>query len=95
MANTLPISMLINVDLDYQPTFIRDGNFGRLCIIGNSTNTRGTQIGVYYNLAGVADHYAESTNEYKIATKLFAQIPRPKQVMIATVDELVFPIAEG
>lgn len=93
MATTLPIKMLINVDVNYKPVFIRDGTFNRLCIIGKSENTRGTPAGVYTNIAGVAEDYEASTNEYKIATKLFSQIPRPRQVMIATVSELVFPPA--
>lgn len=91
---TLPISMLVNVGVDYTPNILRRDLFNRLCIVGSSENTRGTDIGVYYNMAGVEADYEASTNEHKIATRLFNQIPRPTSLMIATVEGIVFPPAE-
>lgn len=91
---TLPIKMLINVGIDYTPNILRRDLFNRLCIVGSGTNTRGTPYGVYSNLKGVEQHYAADTNEYKIASRLFNQIPRPTSVMIATVEGIVYPAAE-
>lgn len=92
-TKTLPIRMLINVNIDSQPNLLSGDNFNRLCIIGSSTNTRGTSNGIYYSLDGVAEHYATTTNEYKLASKLFAQSPKPRNVMIATVEGIVYPPA--
>lgn len=89
---TLPIEMLVNVDVDYQPSFLSKENFNRLCVIGSSANTRGTDTGVYASLDGVAQHYDETTAEYKIAKNLFSQIPRPRNIMIATVADIDYPI---
>lgn len=87
---TLPISVFVNVNTDYNPKLLDKNNFNRLCVIGSSTNTRGTDTGVYSSLEGVAQHYAITTNEYKIAQKLFMQVPRPRSIMIATVTGIVY-----
>ena len=83
---TLPISLAVQVALGLQPTLQQRVNFGRGLIIGASTNTRGTSHGIYKNLDGVKQHYAINTHEYLAAKKYFAQVPRPKDVMIATRD---------
>lgn len=82
---TLPINMLVNVSIEYQAKLLSRDAFNRMCIIGSSTNTRGTSHGIYTTLAGVGGDYAESTSEYKIAKKYFAQNPKPRDVLIATV----------
>lgn len=83
---TLPISLAVRVALGLQPTLLQRVNFGRGLIVGASTNSRGTPQGIYKNLNGVKEHYAINTPEYLAAQKYFAQVPRPKDVMIATRD---------
>lgn len=80
----LPISLAVRVALGLQPTLLQRVNFGRGLIVGSSTNTRNTSHGIYKNLDGVKEHYAINTPEYLAAKKYFAQVPRPKDVMIAT-----------
>lgn len=91
---TFPIKMLVNVTTDYNPKMLNKDNFNRLCIVGSGVNTRGTPSGIYTSLEGVAGHYAADTNEYKIASLLFTQIPRPESVRIASVADIVYPPAE-
>lgn len=91
---TLPISSLVNVTIDAQPKFLAKDIFNRLCVIGSSSNTRGTPSGVYTSMAGVEQHYEDTTNEHKIATYLFMQVPRPRSIMIATVEGIVYPLSE-
>lgn len=82
---TLPINMLVNVSIEYQAKLLSRDAFNRLAIIGSGVNTRGTPHGIYTTLAGVGLDYAETTNEYKLAKKYFAQNPKPRDVLIATV----------
>lgn len=82
---TLPINMLVNVSIEYQANLLSRDAFNRLCIIGSGVNTRGTPVGIYTTLAGVKLDYADTTNEYKVAQKYFAQNPKPRDVMIVTV----------
>ena len=82
---TLPINMLVNVSIEYQAKLLSRDAFNRMCIIGSTVNTRTTPYGIYTTLAGVGLDYAETANEYKIAKKYFAQNPKPRDVLIATV----------
>lgn len=90
----LPIKNLVSVDIDYAPQYLKRDIFNRLCIVGSSANTRGTLQGIYSSMVGVAQHYAADTSEYKMADRVFAQIPRPRSLMIATIDDIVFPVSE-
>lgn len=93
MANiTLPIKMLVDVAVDYTPKLLQRDDFGRLCIIGSSETTRETPIGIYADLNGVANDYADDTKEYQIAKNYFAQIPRPKTLMIATAEGVTYKV---
>lgn len=82
---TLPINMLVNVNIDYQAKLLSRDAFNRLCIIGSTTNSRGTPSGIYTSVDGVKLDYGVEAKEYKLAKKYFAQNPRPRDVMIATV----------
>lgn len=85
---TLPINMLVNVSIEYQASLLSRDAFNRMCIIGSTTNTRGTPHGIYTTLAGVGLDYAVTASEYKIAKKYFAQNPKPRDVLIATVTTI-------
>lgn len=91
---TLPINMLVNVSIEYQAKLLSRDAFNRLCIVGATVpNARGTDSGIYTTLDGVKLDYGVEAAEYKIAQKYFAQSPRPRDVMIATVTALTDPVA--
>ena len=85
---TLPISLMTNVEIGYQPPLLSGDAFGRGLIVGNSQNNRAAPnqlYGIYTTLDAVKADYNEQASEYQIAKQYFAQSPRPKDVMIATV----------
>lgn len=84
---TLPISMLVNVNLAYQAPLKQPVQFGRALIIGSTVNARGEDslYGIYNNIDGVKADYGVEAPEYLIAQNYFRQIPRPKDIMIATI----------
>lgn len=83
---TLPIKMLVNVNIEYQARLLGRDAFNRPCIIGSSANSRDTLSGIYTNADGVKEHYGVEAAEYKIAKLYFAQNPKPRDLMIATID---------
>lgn len=89
-AYTLPVSMLVNVNVAYQPPLLQPDVFGRGLIIGSSSNARvapNELYGIYSSIDAVKADYGVEAPEYKIAKRYFAQIPRPKDVMITTLGE--------
>lgn len=91
---TLPINMLVNVSIEYQPKLLSRDAFNRLLIVGATVpNARGTDSGIYTTLDGVKLDYGVEAAEYKIAQKYFAQNPKPRDLMIATVTALTDPAA--
>lgn len=89
---TLPINMLVNVNIEYQAKLLSRDAFNRLCIVGSSANSRGTLSGIYVNADAVKEDYGVEANEYKIAKLYFAQNPKPRDLMIATVEETLTPL---
>lgn len=91
---TLPINMLVNVSIEYQPKLLSRDAFNRLLIVGATTPTgRETDTGIYTSIDGVKLDYGVEAPEYKIAQKYFAQNPKPRDLMIATVTALTDPAA--
>lgn len=87
---TLPVYMLVNVNVAYQPPLLQPDVFGRGLIIGSSPNGRmapNQLYGIYSSIDAVKADYGVEANEYLIAKRYFEQVPRPKDVMIATVGE--------
>mgnify|MGYP002652877500 CR=1 FL=1 len=85
---TMPISMLINVNLSYQAPLLQPVNFGRALIIGSSENDRDAAnelFGIYNTIDAVKADYGVEAPEYAIAKRYFQQNPRPKDIMIATI----------
>lgn len=89
---TLPIKMLVNVSIEYQAKLLSRDAFNRLCVVGSSANSRGTSNGIYVNTDAVKEHYGVEAAEYKIAKLYFAQNPRPRDLMIATVEDTLTPL---
>ena len=81
---TLPINMLVNVDIEYQAKLLSRDSFNRLCIVGSSPNSRNTPSGIYTSTEGVKKDYGVEANEYKIAKAYFAQNPKPRDLMITS-----------
>lgn len=90
---TLPINMLVNVSIEYQAKLLSRDAFNRLLIVGSTVNSRTTDTGIYNSLDGVKLDYGVEADEYKIAQKYFAQNPKPRDLMIATVAALTEPLA--
>lgn len=87
---TLPVSMLVNVSVGYQPPLMRPDAFGRGLIIGSSPNGRqapNEKYGIYSSIDAVQADYGVEAQEYLIAKRYFEQLPKPKDVMIYTVGE--------
>lgn len=81
---TLPINMLVNVDIEYQAKLLSRDSFNRLCIVGSSPNSRNTPSGIYTSTEGVKKDYGVEANEYKIAKAYFSQNPKPRDLMITS-----------
>ena len=86
---TLPISQLTNVEIGTQIPLLANEYFARGLIIGQSANARDNSnqlYGIYRSLDAVKADYGVEVPEYLIAKQYFAQDPRPKDIMIATVN---------
>ena len=84
---TLAISNLTHVEVGYQPPLLAGDAFARGLIIGTTQNARiapNQLYGIYSSLDAVKADYSDQAPEYRIAQQYFAQIPRPKDLMIAT-----------
>lgn len=90
---TLPINMLVNASIEYQAKLLSRDAFNRLLIVGSTVNARATASGIYTSIEGVKIDYGVEAPEYKIAQKYFAQNPKPRDLMIATVTALTNPLA--
>lgn len=86
---TLPITLAVRVALGQQVQALALTPFGRGLIVGSSTNTRpGAAVtGIYTSITAVGEHYGSTTPEYEAAARYFAQVPRPRDLMIATVGK--------
>ena len=85
---TLPISSLTHVEIGYQPPLLAGDSFARGLIVGSSSHNRSAAnqfYGIYKTIDAVAADYGDQVPEYLIAKQYFAQIPHPKDIMIATV----------
>lgn len=84
--STLPVQLAVNVNISLLASLAQRVNFGRGLIVGSTPNARGTLYGIYTTLDAVREDYGVTASEYLVAQKYFAQLPKPRDVMIATVD---------
>lgn len=89
----LPLNMLINVSLEYEPKLLGRDSFNRLLIVGDTINARETATGIYTSIDGVKLDYGVEAPEYLIAKNYFQQIPKPRDLMIGTVSDAITPLA--
>lgn len=83
MANALPISRLINVDVNLSPAAAQMQNISTLLILGASTVIDVSErYRVYNSIDAVAADFGTSADEYYSALLWFEQAPQPNEVLI-------------
>lgn len=83
MAQGLPVSNVVNVDVIMSPTAATGRNFGALLILGSSDVIPTTErIRLYSGVEDIGDDFGVDSPEYAAATIYFSQSPAPTQVYI-------------
>ena len=83
MAQGLPVSNVVKVDVIMSPTAATGRNFGALLILGTSTVIPVTErIRQYSSAADIGTDFGTDSEEYKAAVVFFAQSPAPDQVYV-------------
>ncbi|QWA12361.1 DUF3383 family protein [Sodalis ligni] len=83
MAQGLPVSNVVNVDIIMSPTAASGRNFGALLILGTSTVIPTTErLRLYAGIDDIGTDFGVSSPEYEAASIFFSQSPNPTQVYI-------------
>ncbi|MBK4119147.1 DUF3383 domain-containing protein [Pluralibacter gergoviae] len=83
MAQGLPVSNVVNVDVIMSPVAAQGRNFGALLILGTSTVIPlAERIREYSALEDIGEDFGVDSPEYAAATVFFSQSPKPTQVFI-------------
>lgn len=83
MAQGLPVSNVVNVDVIMLPVAATGRNFGALLILGTSTVIPVTErIRQYSAIEDIGDDFGVDSPEYEAATIFFEQSPKPTLVYI-------------
>lgn len=83
MAQGLPVSNVVNVDVIMSPVAATGRNFGTLLILGTSTVIPVSErIRQYSSIEDIGDDFGVSAPEYAAASIFFSQSPKPQQVLI-------------
>ncbi|WP_413742492.1 DUF3383 family protein [Sodalis sp. RH15] len=83
MAQGLPVSNVVNVDIIMSPTAASGRNFGALLILGTSTVIPITErLRLYAGIDDIGTDFGVSSPEYEAASIFFSQSPNPTQVYI-------------
>lgn len=83
MAQGLPVSNVVNVDVIMSPTAATGRNFGSLLILGTSTVIPVSErIRLYTSSEDIGADFGEDSPEYEAALIYFSQSPRPAQVYV-------------
>lgn len=83
MAQSLPVSNVVNVDVIMSPTAATGRNFGSLLILGTSTEIPVSErIRLYTSSEDIGVDFGEDSPEYEAALVYFSQSPRPSQVYV-------------
>lgn len=82
-APTLPVSSVVNVQVEMSPVAAALRNFGA-CLIVGSTDVIDVQerIRTYTDISSVAADFGTATPEYLAAQAFFAQSPKPTSVQV-------------
>ena len=89
MTTSLPLSLVVNVQLNIQPNAPTRRNFGAIALLTPEVQPFNDQNAVYLlystlDALGVA--FGIGSETYAAATPFFAQSPRPKQIICARWD---------
>lgn len=83
MAQGLPVSNVVNVDVIMSPTAATGRNFGSLLILGTSTVIPVSErIRLYTSSEDIGVDFGEDSPECEAALIYFSQSPRPAQVYV-------------
>lgn len=83
MAQGLPVSNVVNVDVIMSPTAATGRNFGSLLILGTSTVIPVSErIRLYTGSEEIGADFGEDSPEYAAALVCFSQSPQPAQVYV-------------
>ncbi|HIH9864299.1 TPA: DUF3383 family protein [Klebsiella pneumoniae] len=83
MAQGLPVSNVVNVDVIMSPVAAAGRNFGALLILGTSTVIPvAERIRQYSAIEDIGDDFGVDSPEYEAATIFFSQSPKPTLVYI-------------
>lgn len=83
MAQGLPVSNVVNVDVIMSPTAATGRNFGSLLILGTSTVIPVSErIRLYTGSEDISADFGEDSPEYAAALDYFSQSPQPTQVYV-------------
>lgn len=83
VSRGLPVSRLINVEVDISPAAVPFANFDLLMIVGASdVIDQVERFRSYNDLMSVADDFGTTAPEYLAAQLFFSQMPQPAEVMI-------------
>jgi len=83
MAQGLPVSNVVNVDVIMSPTAATGRNFGSLLILGTSTVIPVSErIRLYTSSEEIGADFGEDSPEYAAALVYFSQSPQPTQVYV-------------
>lgn len=83
MANTLPVSRVVSVDVLLSPKAAATRNFGSMLILGDSNVIPASErIRTYSSISEVMEDFATTTPEYLACVAFFSQSPKPKTVQI-------------
>lgn len=93
MANTgLPVSRVVNVNLNLSPSAAAFANFNSCMIFGTSSVIDvDERYRSYGSITEVADDFGTSAPEYLAALLFFSQLPTPTQLYIARWAEAATP----
>lgn len=83
MAQGLPVSNVVKVDVIMSPVAASGRNFGALLILGSSSVISVTErIRQYSAVEDIGDDFGVDSPEYEAATVFFSQSPKPVQVFV-------------
>lgn len=83
MAQGLPVSNIVNVDVIMSPTAATGRNFGSLLILGTSTVIPVSErLRLYSSAESIGKDFGVESPEYAAATIYFSQSPTPQEVYV-------------
>ncbi|MDG1642994.1 DUF3383 family protein [Klebsiella huaxiensis] len=96
MAQGLPVSNVVNVDVIMSPVAATGRNFGALLILGTSTIIPVTErLRQYSAIEDIGDDFGVDSPEYEAATIFFSQSPKPTLVYVGRWAKTLASAEEG